>query len=186
VTTKPPHATDGSSGEGAIDAAVHTIEIEPHCSLSRRGAVVFVASAALTSFAVAGLCAAYGFWPVLPFAGIEIAVLAWAVWLSMARVRLRERITIGVASIVIDLPRSATQVRSVFPRHWARVKLHGPRTALHSSRLTIESRGRAREVGRFLTEAERRALASRLKLLVGNVNESPALGCHGASVDRAP
>jgi uncharacterized membrane protein len=40
----------------------------------------------------------------------------------------------------------------------------------------IESHGRAREVGRFLTEAERRALAARLKTLVGNVDESPSLG----------
>ena len=39
----------------------------------------------------------------------------------------------------------------------------------------LESHGRACEVGRFLTEDERRSLAARLKQLVGNVNESPAL-----------
>jgi hypothetical protein len=30
-------------------------------------------------------------------------------------------------------------------------------------------------VGRFLTEEERRSLAARLKQVVGNMNESPAL-----------
>ena len=64
---------------------------------------------------------------------------------------------------------------SVFPRHWSRVTLHAPPAALHPSRLLIESHGRACEVGRFLTEDERRSLAVRLKQLVGNVNESPAL-----------
>jgi uncharacterized membrane protein len=39
----------------------------------------------------------------------------------------------------------------------------------------LESRGQACEVGRFLTEDERRSLAARLKQLVGNVNEPPAL-----------
>jgi uncharacterized membrane protein len=39
----------------------------------------------------------------------------------------------------------------------------------------LESHGRACEVGRFLREDERRNLAVRLKQLVGNVNESPAL-----------
>jgi len=182
VTTQlPPRSVDPTDASGTA----HTIELVPRCALSPRGAVVFVATVAAGSLAVAAVCAAFGFWPVLPFAGIEIAALAWAVWLSMGRTKLRERITIGADSVVIELPASRQRARSVFPRHWAKVKLHGPRTALHPSRLTIESHGRAREVGRFLTEAERHALASRLKQLVGNVNESPALGQPGAIVDRA-
>jgi uncharacterized membrane protein len=64
---------------------------------------------------------------------------------------------------------------SVFPRHWVKVKLHAPLAALHPSRLLLESHGRACEVGKFLTEDERRSLAARLKQVVGNVNESPAL-----------
>jgi uncharacterized membrane protein len=39
----------------------------------------------------------------------------------------------------------------------------------------IESHGRAFEVGRFLTEEERRSLAHRLQALVGRLNESPPL-----------
>jgi uncharacterized membrane protein len=42
--------------------------------------------------------------------------------------------------------------------------------------LTIESRGRAFEVGSFLTEEERCVLAERLRNLVGGMNESPPLG----------
>jgi uncharacterized membrane protein len=41
--------------------------------------------------------------------------------------------------------------------------------------LTIESRGRACEVGSFLTEEDRRRLALRLNRLVGGMNESPPL-----------
>ena len=64
---------------------------------------------------------------------------------------------------------------SVFPRHGSRVTLRTPQTALHPSRLLIESRGRVCEVGRFLTEDARQTLAVRLKQLVGNMNEPPAL-----------
>jgi uncharacterized membrane protein len=39
----------------------------------------------------------------------------------------------------------------------------------------IESRGRAFEVGSFLTEEDRRLLAERLRCLVGGMNESPPL-----------
>jgi uncharacterized membrane protein len=41
--------------------------------------------------------------------------------------------------------------------------------------LTIESSGRAYEVGSFLTEEERSRLAQRLSRLVGGMNESPPL-----------
>jgi uncharacterized membrane protein len=62
-----------------------------------------------------------------------------------------------------------------FPRHWAQVRLRRADTHLHPSRLTIESHGRSYEVGSFLTEEERRALASRLMRSVGRINESPPL-----------
>ena len=50
-----------------------------------------------------------------------------------------------------------------FPRHWAKVTLRAPHTALHPSRLPIESRGRTVEIGGFLTEEQRRGLAAQLK-----------------------
>jgi hypothetical protein len=39
----------------------------------------------------------------------------------------------------------------------------------------IESHGRAVEVGKFLTEEERRHLAAQLRRLIGDMNQSPAL-----------
>jgi uncharacterized membrane protein len=118
---------------------------------------------------------AQGFWPVLPFAGLEIGLLIWAVRASMRSGLERETITVTVDTVIIrHFDRRGVQ-SSVFPRHWSRVTLHAPPAALHPSRLILESRGHAREVGRFLTEDERRSLAVRLKQLVGNMNETPAL-----------
>ena len=39
----------------------------------------------------------------------------------------------------------------------------------------IESHGRGREVGKFLTEEERRHLAAELQRLIGDMNQSPEL-----------
>jgi uncharacterized membrane protein len=86
-----------------------------------------------------------------------------------------DTITITHDSVTISHREQGCDRLSVFPRHWAKVTLHAPLAALHPSRLVFESHGRACEVGRFLTEDERRILAVRLKQLVGNVNESPAL-----------
>ena len=161
----PPPSVDGE----------RCFELRPRCSLTPRTARLFIASMAAGTFGVATLFALQGFWPILPFAGAEIALLIWAVRASMRKGQERETITITEESVVIHRRNAAGEARAVFPRHWSKVKLHAPLTALYPSRLTLESSGRVCEVGRFLTEDERRGLAVRLKQLVGNVNESPAL-----------
>ncbi len=164
----PPAPILGADG-------VRRFELRPRCSLTPRTARLFIASMAAGSFTVAGFFALQGFWPILPFAGAEIALLTWAVRASMRKGQERETIAITDETVSIHSRTAQNERRSVFPRHWVKVKLHAPLTALHPSRLILESSGRACEVGRFLTEDERRGLAVRLKQLVGNVNESPAL-----------
>lgn len=153
----------------------HVLELTPRCSLTSGSATAFVALVGGTTFAVAGVFAAEGLWPVLPFAGLEIALLAWAVRASLRDGSKRETIAIDEDWITIRRTGPAGEHFSVFPRHGSRVTLRTPQTALHSSRLVLESRGRVCEVGRFLTEDARRSLAVRLKQLVGNMNEPPAL-----------
>jgi uncharacterized membrane protein len=151
------------------------VELRPRCSLTPAAARIFIAMVGGTTFAVAAFFTLRGFWPVLPFAGLEVALLAWATSMSMRNRRQLETLYIEADRITIRHIGVKGEAVSVFPRHWARVTLHAPLTALHPSRLLLESHGRAREVGRFLTEDERRALAVRLKQLVGNLNESPTL-----------
>ncbi|HEV7716499.1 MAG TPA: DUF2244 domain-containing protein [Steroidobacteraceae bacterium] len=151
------------------------IEIAPNCSLSARGALFFFSSLFLVTFAVATLMAARGFWPVLPFAGLEMAVLGWALNVSLRRRHHRETIIVSDADVRVESRDRSHYVEVVFPRHWARVKLRRPQSPLHPSCLTIESHGRRCEVGSFLTEQERRGLAQRLTRLIGRVDESPSL-----------
>jgi uncharacterized membrane protein len=153
----------------------HRIELAPNCSLTPSGARLFVGSLAAATFGLAGFLALQGLWPVLPFAGLEIALLAWAVRSSMRRGAEREVIVVSESDVVIERRASSGSGLTVFPRHWARVKLRDPQTSTRPSRLVIESHGRACEVGRFLTEDERRGLARRLQRLVGNTSESPVL-----------
>ncbi len=159
----------------ALDAAPCRIEIAPNCSLTVRGAAIFFASLCFASFAVAGLVALRGFWPVLPFAGLEMALLGWALWVSMRRRHHRESILISDSDVEVERIDHERRMKVVFPRHWAQVKLRRPSSRLHPSRLTIESHGRQCEIGSFLTEEERRGLAARLQRLIGRVNESPSL-----------
>jgi uncharacterized membrane protein len=158
-----------------VDPEPQRIEICPNCSLSVRAALLFFGSLCLVSFTIAGIMASQGFWPVLPFAGLEMAFLGWALKTSMQRRHHRQTITVTDIDVNVELRDREHSVQLVFPRHWAQVKLRRPASRLHPSRLTIESHGRHCELGSFLTEAERRGLALRLQRLIGHTNESPSL-----------
>jgi uncharacterized membrane protein len=156
------------------------IRLAPNCSLSTAGAVGFFASLCLASFGIAGLMAVHGFWPILPFAGAEMALLGWALRDNMRRRHWVQIITVAEDQIAIETQMGGEAQHVVFPRHWAQVKLRRSGTAWQPSHLTIESHGRSCELGGFLTEEERRGLAGRLQRLVGRINESPPLaGTHG-------
>ena len=158
---------------GPVSASL-TIRLAPHCSLSTRSALCFYASACATSFGVAGLMALRGWWPVLPFAGLEMLLLGAVLWHSQRRRHRVEVITVTNERIEID-SQAAQKQSVVFPRHWAQVKLRRAASPLHPSRLLIVSHGRSFEVGSFLTEEDRRELAGRLRRAVGHLNESPPL-----------
>jgi uncharacterized membrane protein len=152
------------------------IELAPNCSLTNRQAVHFFTLTCAMAFGFALVLALKGFWPVLPFAGLEMAVLGFALKASLARGRTRQIISVSEDEVRIET-RGIRGCRSevVFPRHWAQVKLRADFVRSHPSHLTIESMGRACEVGQFLTEEDRRFLAKRLSALIGRVSESPPL-----------
>jgi uncharacterized membrane protein len=164
----------------------HQFDLAPHCSLSSRGAALFFASVCVPTLGIAGAASVLGYWPILPFAGAEIALLAWALKTNMARRFEHEHIEVTETDVIIECSHAlghGTARRIVFPRHWSQVKIRRPKSLLHRSQLVIESHGRGHEVGKFLTEEERRQLAAQLKLLIGGMNQSPALPGSG-SPDR--
>ncbi len=164
-----------STVEAGPVAVEHRIELSPNCSLTPASARVFVGSLALLTLGTALFFAWRGLWPVLPFAGLEIGLLCWAVRASLRAGARREVILISDESVEVQWRDAGNTSRLVFARHWATVKLRDPPAAQHPSRLVIESHGRACELGHFLTEDERRGLAARLRQLVGRSSESPAL-----------
>jgi uncharacterized membrane protein len=158
-----------------LESAHACIVIAPNCSLSVRGAVLFFLTACAPCFGIAGILTFLGFWPVLPFAGLEMLLLGAALRISLARRHHRQSIMISESDVAIQTTIGKIHSEVVFPRHWAQVKLHRSTSRLHPSRLVIESHGRHCAVGDFLTDEERRGLYGKLTKLIGRVNESPTL-----------
>jgi uncharacterized membrane protein len=151
------------------------IDLAPNCSLTPAGAKLFFGSTCLFSLAFAMIFVVKGFWPVLPFWLIEMVALGLALHASMQRRFHTQTLTITDSQISLVTRSKRGEAKQEFARHWAKVRLRSPHTRLYPSRLMIESRGRAFEVGSFLTEGDRCLLAERLRNLVGGMNESPPL-----------
>jgi uncharacterized membrane protein len=151
------------------------IELQPNCSLKPAGALLFFVSTCLFSLGFALFFVFQGFWPVLPFWALEMLVLGLALNASMRSGTYTQTVLITDSQIsLVTRSRHGAQ-KQEFARHWAKVRLRSPPRRHGLSKLTIESRGLACEVGSFLTEEDRRRLAERLRYLVGGMNESPPL-----------
>ncbi len=149
--------------------------LQPNGSLTAGQARVFLALTAGGCLLVALVFTLQGFWPILPFAGLEAGVLAWALRHSMRGSAHRETIEVDQDIIRIECRGRAGVRRAQFTRHWTRVSVRPPALRRHPSRLLLESQGRHWELGRFLTEEERQDLANRLRKVVGGMNASPLL-----------
>lgn len=146
--------------------------IGPNASLTPRGAWLFMGLMSAGAGAVCGVCVAMGFWPVVPFAGLELAALGGALWITQKRNRYREVVSVDADQVVVEtgLLGQGAQSRVDFPRLWTRAELERPRRRNQPTRLRLSSSGRRVEIGRCLTDEERERLCLRVQ---GLLREGP-------------
>jgi uncharacterized membrane protein len=121
---------------------------------------------AVVAFSLLGISVAFvlnGFWPVLPFAGLELLALGVAFYLCHLRSQWREIVAIDADIVRVEKGRRQAEERWECPSFWARVQLEKSPIAWYPSTLTIAYQGRRVEIGRFLSEDERGALADALR-----------------------
>ena len=114
-----------------------------------------------------------GFWPVLPFAGLEIALLTYALWWTSHRSNRTEVVDIDSDTVDIEKGHHAPDHHWTFRRAWARVLLVPARIRQHPSRLLIGSHGQHVHLGGFLTEPERVRLARDLNAALNGATSYP-------------
>jgi len=138
----------------------YVLHCVPNRSLGPQGRRWFLAALISTTFAVATAAMLIGAWPVMPFAGLEVAL----VLLAFHVVRLHdgdfERLEIGEHEVRIEARVAADATSFVAQRAWARVVVreHGRRCTLG-----LAYAGRTVPLGRLLSDEGRRRLAGELR-----------------------
>lgn len=107
-----------------------------------------------------------GAWPIAPFMGLDVALLAWAFHASRIAAQASEhvRLTHSELSVVRCEPRRPAETSLLNP-YWVRVQLEDPADMPRS--LTLVTHGKSVQVGRFLGPRERLSFAQALKQALG-------------------
>lgn len=142
-----------------------THEVVRKCSLSQSGRTLALAFMGGTTLSVGlGISMAYGAWPVLPYAGLELLVL----WLGFRWIAGHdgdyERISVVGSELRYETQIRRRVSRRCWNRHWI--------TLMHRSRgcrveLRVRSHGReSPEIGRMMMDEDRTRLVERMRGLV--------------------
>jgi len=108
---------------------------------------------------VAAFATALGAWPVMPFAGLEVALVVVAFRVLAAHDGDFEHLEIGAGEVKVDSRCARAVTHVAFNRAWARVvvKESGDRCTLG-----LAYAGRTVPLGRLMSDEGRRDLARRL------------------------
>jgi len=102
----------------------------------------------------------HGAWPIMPFLGLDVALLAWAFRASSEAAKREEHIRLTTSLLSVERkPVKGPQLR--LNPYWVRVQMDDPPG--HWSELWLWSHGKGFKIGSFLAPVERQAFASTLK-----------------------
>lgn len=134
----------------------------PNRSLSPRGMALLLAAFALVLLGIGFAFALAGAWLVLPFAGLEIAIVAAALASVRRHADDYELIAVQGDDVIVERRTGSATASHRFQRYWARVVYHAAARPWDTSHVRIRSHGRSVEVGRYSTDAGREVLARTL------------------------
>ena len=136
--------------------------LRPNYSLSWKAAKLCFATIAGVVITVAFAFTLVGLWPILPFAGLELALLGYCFYRCAANAQFCEVVTVGSDTVKVEKGRGRPESCWNMPRAWAAVAIERHALRGYPSQLFLRSHGRRVELGKFLNEDERRDLAVNL------------------------
>lgn len=141
--------------------------VRPSVELNWRLTLTVYFMVSVTGLLVAVVFAFMGFWPILPFAGLELTLLGWALYASAIRVSAQEVVTVDDRTVLVERGRRHPEQVWRFERTWTEVAYTPARHRWYPSRVVLRSKGKELALGRFLLNDERAQLAAELGRLIG-------------------
>lgn len=151
---------------GSTSSVHYSITGRPNCSLSPAGSRCVFLFIAFVTLSVAFGFFLIGAWPVLPFAGAELAVLYGCLRYIWMHASDYERLTIDENKVLVEKHASGLDWQVELNGYWARVILDCQPNG-YCRRLALRSHGKEIEFGWFLSSEERLNVGHLLKSRLG-------------------
>ncbi len=136
--------------------------IRPNRSMTATGMIIFVCLVGFAVLLVAIRFVVLGAWMVLPFAVLEIGLIAAGFWLYERASRYRETVQISSNNILVTQESVRGHSTCEFDPHWVQVTLREDPRGWYPSRLLVRSKSKQVEIGACLTNYERVTLSAAL------------------------
>jgi uncharacterized membrane protein len=146
----------------APDGRNFCLLIRPDCSLSPGGVKAIVLLFSLVAFLIGGFMLILGAWPVLPFLGLEVAVLVVVFLMLQRRSTFYDLVEARGDQVGLRQKSEHGETSGTLNRYWTQIKLSGG-PHWYPSRLLVGSHGKFVEIGAALTEEDRIRTAKELQ-----------------------
>ncbi len=145
--------------------------IQPNGAIRRQGWRWLLLGLIVISLGLALRLAWLGFWMILPFTVLDLAIVILVIYLVRRRSSYIEKIRIGQDNVEIFHLERNNNRRWSFNLHWIRVDLKSPAHHWYPHRLLLGASGQWVEIGQCLTEEERFSLADAIRLEITRTKE---------------
>jgi uncharacterized membrane protein len=137
--------------------------LAPNRSISWRELLLFYILTCIVALAIGLFFTLQGLWLVLPFSGLEMLALGLGLYFTSRKVHRREVITLDPDRIRVEKGARRVDQSWEFSTPWVRISEHRGDGLGGRCRLVIGASGSSVEVGSFLANSEKDALAFQLK-----------------------
>ncbi|OED35466.1 hypothetical protein AB833_30035 [Chromatiales bacterium (ex Bugula neritina AB1)] len=137
---------------------VTQIVVTGNKSMSWRANVVLAASLGAVSVIFGGGIALFGFWLILPFAGLEFLLVLYCLGVVYRKLGFTEVISLNQDSVVVESGYQRPDNRLELPRRWATIEFDNPSSLFEVGTLVIRAGSKTLEVGHLLNKEEKRQL----------------------------
>jgi uncharacterized membrane protein len=138
------------------------IVLQPNRAISWRANRIFLLLITIITTLIASGFALLGAWLILPFAGIEILLLASLLWYVYTIHSRQEVVHFSAAEVVVEKGRREPVLKWKCQRPWCRLNLYRSHP-WYPQRLKLRCHQREIEIGEFLNENERDELRAYLR-----------------------
>jgi uncharacterized membrane protein len=158
----------------AADEILFDVVLEPNPPLHSRHVLLVLGAVAVLSFVTGVLFVLQGAWPVTPFFGADVALLAWAFMAVRRASRRRERLLLTRDALIIErVGANGACVQETVNPYWLRVDHNDPERI--GTDLALVWKGKRYVVGSFMGADDRASLAEALRHALRRAREPAAV-----------